>query len=366
MATPTEFISALRKHVGIRYAWGGKTPATGFDCSGLIHFALDQIGVAFVHGSKAQIEACQPITVDEALQTPGALLWFEGHDAISLGDGKTLEAVTKPNNGVGSYAHGNRFTKAGLIPGIEYPKAGNTVSTMISPVAGRVSSEWSKNRKHPVTGRVTSHAGIDIAAPIGSDVVAAFGGTVVSVRTGSYRGDKTLWKGAKSGNHVLIKNADGAYQYYGHLSQVDVREGDKVAQGQKIGEVGDTGNVTGPHLHFETWSNGNMNSHFNPRILFQRYSLTPGSAPAKSNIKPVASKPKPKPTGKTYTTVKRGSKNSTVGKVQQALRNEGYTKQIVDNVFGAQTQANVKDYQRRTGLVQDGIAGSITQKRLGL
>ncbi len=236
------------------------------------------------------------------------------------------------------------------------------MGTMISPVVGRVSSEWSKNRKHPVTGRVTSHAGIDIAAPVGTDVVAAFGGVVVSVRTDSYRGDKTLWKGAKSGNHVLIKNTDGAYQYYGHLSQVDVREGDTVVHGQKIGAVGDTGNVTGPHLHFETWSNSSLNSHFNPRILFQRYSLTPGSAPAKVTIKPVASKPSaPK-----YITVRKGSGNSTVGKVQVALRKQGYTKQIVDNDFGAQTQANVKDFQKRTGLVQDGIAGPITQKRLGL
>lgn len=242
------------------------------------------------------------------------------------------------------------------------------MGTMISPVCGRVSSEWSKNRKHPVTGVVTSHAGIDIAAPVGTDVVAAFGGKVISVRKNSYRGDKTLWKGAKSGNHVLIENTDDACQYYGHLSEVDVSVGDTIVQGQKIGEVGDTGNVTGPHLHFETWSNDSLNSHFNPRILFRRYDLAPGSAPKIGDVKPVGkqSKPASKPAGKKYTTVRKGSRNSTVGKVQQALRDQGYTKQIVDNVFGAQTHANVKDFQRRTGLVQDGIAGPITQKRLGL
>lgn len=239
------------------------------------------------------------------------------------------------------------------------------MGTMISPVCGRVSSEWSKNRKHPVTGVVTSHAGIDIAAPVGTDVVAAFGGKVISCRRNSYDGDPYLWLGLKSGNHVWIENTDGATQYYGHLSEVLVREGDTVVQGQKIGEVGQTGRVTGPHLHFETMSTDHLGSHFNPRILFRRYDLTPGSAPKVGDVKP-AGKPTSKPSGKTYTTVKRGSRNSTVGKVQQALRNEGYTKQIVDNVFGAQTQANVKDFQRRTGLVQDGIAGSVTQKRLGL
>ncbi|MFJ2619676.1 peptidoglycan DD-metalloendopeptidase family protein [Glutamicibacter sp. NPDC087344] len=238
------------------------------------------------------------------------------------------------------------------------------MGTMISPVAGRVSSEWSKNRKHPVTGRVTSHAGIDIAAPVGTDVVAAFGGRVISVRKDSFNGDTRLWKGVKSGNHILIKNTDDACQYYGHLSEVDVSVGDTVVQGQKIGEVGQTGVVTGPHLHLETWSNDNLTSHFNPRILFQRYSLTPGSAPAKVTIKPAGNTSKP--SAPKYTTVRKGSRNSTVGEVQAALRKQGYTKQIVDNDFGAQTQANVKDFQKRTGLVQDGIAGPITQKRLGL
>lgn len=241
------------------------------------------------------------------------------------------------------------------------------MGTMISPVAGRVSSEWARNRRNPATGVRSSHAGIDIAAPTGTDVYAAFGGLVESVRTGSYGGDRHLWKGAKSGNHVLVRNTDGARQYYGHLSKVDVYEGDTVVQGQKVGEVGATGMVTGPHLHFETWSNGSLRSHFNPRILFKRYGLKPGSKPATGDVKPAGKvdKPKPKPKPK-YTTVRKGSRNSTVGKVQQALRAQGYTKQIVDRWYGAQTVANIKDFQRRTGLVQDGVAGPITQKKLGL
>lgn len=166
------------------------------------------------------------------------------------------------------------------------------VSTMISPVAGRVSSEWAKSRRNPATGRTTTHAGIDIAAPVGTPVVAAFGGRVVSVRTGSYRGDSRLWAGAKSGNHVRIFNTDGAVQYYGHLDTVDVKVGQTVKQGQTIGTVGETGMVTGPHCHFETWSRDHINSHFNPRILFSRYGVAPGSAPGKV-IAPTASKPKP-------------------------------------------------------------------------
>lgn len=150
---------------------------------------------------------------------------------------------------------------------------------LISPVKGRVSSEWSKRRRNPVTGQVTTHAGLDIAAPEGTPVYAMFGGTVLSVRTGSYPGDPHLWNGVKSGNHVAVLNTDGAVQYYGHLKDVFFRKGQKIKAGAKLGTVGRTGLVTGPHLHLETWSNKSLGSHFNPRILFDRYGVKPGSAP---------------------------------------------------------------------------------------
>lgn len=229
---------------------------------------------------------------------------------------------------------------------------------MISPVKGRVSSEWSRMRRNPATGRYTSHAGIDIAAATGTDVHAAFGGVVVEVRTNSYRGDKHLWRGLKSGNFVLIRNTDNAHQWYGHLSSVSVKAGQKVAQGQKIGEVGATGMVTGSHLHFETWSNAKVGSNFNPRILFERYDLEPGSTPeGTSSAAPAA---------KAYRDLKFGMKGDDVRRVQAELRSEGYTKQLVTGNYLAQTAANVKDFQRRTGLVQDSVAGEKTQKRLGI
>lgn len=244
------------------------------------------------------------------------------------------------------------------------------MGTMISPVKGWVSSEWSKRRKNPATGRWSSHAGIDIAAPVGTDVVAAFGGKVISARHTSYDGDPHLWKGLKSGNHVWILNPDGATQYYGHLSEVLVREGDTVAQGQKIGEVGQTGRVTGPHVHFETMSTDDLGSHFNPRILFVRYNVTPGSAPKVGDVKPAGkpSKPASKPAGKTYRNLSRRnkSKGADVLAVSKALRAQGYTKQGNTKTFTAQLDVNVRDFQKRVGLVIDGVAGEKTQKRLGL
>jgi murein DD-endopeptidase MepM/ murein hydrolase activator NlpD len=102
----------------------------------------------------------------------------------------------------------------------------------------------------------------------------------------------------------------------------------------------------------------------------KKYGLVPDGvygpkteAKWKSLQKPAA---KP-PAAKVYTSVHRGSqKASVIRQVQQALRKNGYTKQIVDGVFGDQTFVNVKDWQRRKGLRQDGIAGAITQKSLGL
>lgn len=67
-----------------------------------------------------------------------------------------------------------------------------------------------------------------------------------------------------------------------------------------------------------------------------------------------------------YRLLKFGSRGADVRAVQAALRREGYTKQLVTGNYLSQTRANVKDFQRRTGLVQDSKAGRITQKRLGL
>lgn len=229
---------------------------------------------------------------------------------------------------------------------------------MISPVKGRVSSEWARRRRNPATGRYTSHAGIDIAAAKGTPVYAAFGGKVLDRRKNSYRGDRQLWRGLKSGNFVWIQNTDAACQWYGHLSEVYVEPGQTVKAGQLIGLVGDTGQVTGAHLHFETWSNKRVSSHFNPRILFDRYDLKPGSTPdVKADAKPAKTK---------YRNLKKGDRGDDVRRVQQELRNEGYTKQRVTGGFFAQTDANVRDFQERTGLVVDGIAGEKTQKRLGI
>ena len=89
------------------------------------------------------------------------------------------------------------------------------------------------------------HSGIDLAAPLGTTVVASAAGhaQVVVSATGF-------------GLHVVIDHGGALQTLYGHLSAVIIADGDEVSTGQPIGAVGSTGNSTGPHLHFEVDRNG--------------------------------------------------------------------------------------------------------------
>lgn len=96
-------------------------------------------------------------------------------------------------------------------------------------------------RSNPFTGHPTFHAGIDLAAPTGTDVYAARDGTVVEIGVM----DRVL------GNYVKVDHGDGYQTVYGHMSFVLVSLHQQVRSGTIIGRVGSTGMSTGPHLHFE-------------------------------------------------------------------------------------------------------------------
>jgi flagellar protein FlgJ len=106
-------------------------------------------------------------------------------------------------------------------------------------MAGRVSSTYGW-RSDPFRGQAKFHGGIDLAAGYGTQVPAAAAGTVVTAEDrGGY------------GLTVVIRHQDGFESRYAHLSSLEVKAGDRVAQGQQVGRVGSTGRSTGPHLHFE-------------------------------------------------------------------------------------------------------------------
>ncbi|HUO56088.1 MAG TPA: peptidoglycan DD-metalloendopeptidase family protein [Candidatus Paceibacterota bacterium] len=91
------------------------------------------------------------------------------------------------------------------------------------------------------------HDGLDIAAPIGTPVMAALAGTVIG--TGNTDAVKSC-VGGSFGKWVMIQHDNGLNTMYAHLSQINVSQGDQIATGQVIGYSGETGYATGPHLHF--------------------------------------------------------------------------------------------------------------------
>lgn len=110
--------------------------------------------------------------------------------------------------------------------------------SFIKPLSGVITSRF--GNRNPTTETAPKyHTGIDIAADTGTVIVAATEGTVSVV---SSEGDY--------GNHVKILNGN-IMTLYAHCNKIYVNEGDAITQGQSIAEVGATGNVTGPHLHFE-------------------------------------------------------------------------------------------------------------------
>ncbi|MBL1069075.1 M23 family metallopeptidase [Streptomyces sp. 7-21] len=102
------------------------------------------------------------------------------------------------------------------------------------------------------------HSGQDFAVPSGTEVRAVHGGTVVKAG-GNGAGD-----GPAYGNAVVIKHSDGTYTQYAHLSSVEVSVGQSVSTGQEIARSGNTGNSSGPHLHFEVRTTPDYGSAIDP------------------------------------------------------------------------------------------------------
>ncbi|WP_418958400.1 M23 family metallopeptidase [Streptomyces tritici] len=112
------------------------------------------------------------------------------------------------------------------------------------------------------------HSGQDFAVPVGTPVKAAGAGTVV--KAGPYGGGD----GPAYGNAVVIKHANGKYSQYAHLSKINVHVGQKVGAGQRIALSGNTGNSSGPHLHFEIRTTPNYGSALNPAAFLRSVGVT--------------------------------------------------------------------------------------------
>lgn len=167
-------------------------------------------------------------------------------NAVSQADGRTY-----------LYVNGGNFHYAAMIR--QYVKVTESVGYVVpisKPVT--VTSEFGY-RPHPITGAYELHNGIDLVNgnPTTPIYASAAGEVVIA---GSY----PEWYG----NYVVIKHSDGLYTGYAHQSQLRVSVGDTVKQGQQIGNMGTTGPSTGPHLHFQFFTNGpwpSSDDFINPR-----------------------------------------------------------------------------------------------------
>ena len=114
----------------------------------------------------------------------------------------------------------------------------------------------------------STHSGQDFAVPSGTKVVAAHGGTVVKAG-GNGAGD-----GPAYGNAIVIRHGNGTYSQYAHLSRIGVKVGQVVATGQRIALSGNTGNSSGPHLHFEVRTTANYGSAVDPVAFLRSKGVT--------------------------------------------------------------------------------------------
>ncbi len=139
------------------------------------------------------------------------------------------------------------FNDAGKSKGAYYGPDGTSRQRafLASPLAfSRITSGFA-NRFHPILQNWRAHNGVDYSAPMGTEVRAVGDGVV------DFAGRQNGY-----GNVVQLQHAKGKSTLYAHLSRIDVRQGDRIEQGQMIGAVGATGWATGPHLHFEFRVNG--------------------------------------------------------------------------------------------------------------
>ncbi len=185
--------------------------------------------------------------------SPGAVLELPNADGLKyrVRRGDTLEGISRstgvPLNDILDW---NGLSSAVItvgqvlfLPGARLSQTDInrvTGSLFIYPVRGRLSSTFG-SRPDPFTGVVRFHNGVDMVARLGTPVGAAMSGTVAAIGFN-----------ANYGRYIFLQHP-GYQTMYAHLNRIVVSTGQKVAQGQKVGELGNTGYSTGPHLHFSIY-----------------------------------------------------------------------------------------------------------------
>lgn len=133
-------------------------------------------------------------------------------------------------------------------------------TALTSPLPQGVLTSSYGMRISPITGIEQFHGGTDLAAPVGTDVLAARQGVV------EYTGKDRIY-----GNYIVIKHENRTQSLYAHLSEIKAKTGERVERGCVIGKVGVTGLTTGPHLHFEIRIDGKSQQPPNSLFFNKKY-----------------------------------------------------------------------------------------------
>jgi murein DD-endopeptidase MepM/ murein hydrolase activator NlpD len=134
----------------------------------------------------------------------------------------------------------------------------------LEDLKAKITSMFSLSRKNPVTGVVQPHHGIDYAVPEGTRVYAINSGVVIH---------SGIW--GTGGLTVRVRHSDNKISEYLHNSKLLVKVGDSVKQGQAIALSGNTGNSTGPHLHFGVYDEG-QKKYINPLEVIKKADVEQG------------------------------------------------------------------------------------------
>lgn len=194
--------------------------------------------------------------------------------------------------------------------------------TFIKPCHGYLNSFYGP-RVHPITGvRGTFHRGIDYTGAADNSIFAVASGKVRFVDSSSSR--------TGFGKYIIITHDNGYESVYAHLASINVSQGQRVTQGQRIGVKGTTGNSTGMHLHFEL-SKGRWNN---------RYT---------TNVDPLPFISDPE-----------------IETVQSVLKEAGLYSGSIDGIHGAGSIAAVKAFQKKNGMGADGVPGRGTMAMIFL
>jgi murein DD-endopeptidase MepM/ murein hydrolase activator NlpD len=180
--------------------------------------------------------------VDDATLAVGAQIIIpDGEAGASVADSTPKPSASKPHTNTrriigGSIATGNiiplAHNPAEPSHGVGPVGSMSEISYYVAPIAHYIQTQG-----------IHGYNAVDLAAPVGTPIVASADGDVIVARQGGWNGGY--------GSYVVITHDNGSQTLYAHMSSVTAYDGEHVVQGQVIGAVGMSGDTTGPHVHFE-------------------------------------------------------------------------------------------------------------------